>query len=157
VEELTTELFKEALGHFATGVTVITAASPEGPVGFTCQTFCALSLEPQLVSFNATTNSSSWPKVREAKNLAVNILSHEQEALARSFARSGVDKFEGVPHHLGMNGAPLLDGVLATVEGEILSVTTHGDHDICVVKVTNLTVQGGQPLIYFRGGFELLD
>ena len=154
---LETSHFKETLGHFATGVVVVTAETPEGPVGFTCQTFSALSLEPMLVSFNATTNSSSWPKIKNQGSVAINILSDDQEALARNFARSGVDKFSGVGYSAGTNGAPVLDGVLGVIEATILATTTYGDHDICVLEVASLTVHHGEPLIYFRGGFRLLD
>jgi 3-hydroxy-9,10-secoandrosta-1,3,5(10)-triene-9,17-dione monooxygenase reductase component len=101
--------FKEVLGHFATGVAVVTAATPEGPVGFTCQTFGALSLEPALVSFCAVTASNSWPKARDVGVVGVNVLSSEQEAIARVFGRSGEEKFTGIGWSPGPNGAPLLD------------------------------------------------
>jgi len=155
VGELSAQDYKNTLGHFATGVVVVTATTPDGPAGFTCQTFAALSLDPMLVSFNAITNSSSWPKVRDSGRVAINILSQDQEGVARGFARSGADKFEGVAYVEASNGAPLLEGVIASVEGEILSTTVHGDHELCVVQVTNVVSNGGKPLIYFRGGFDL--
>jgi flavin reductase (DIM6/NTAB) family NADH-FMN oxidoreductase RutF len=149
--------FKEVLGHFVTGVAVVTAASPEGPVGFTCQTFGALSLEPTLISFSAVSASNSWPKARDVGVLGVNILSSEQEAVARVFGRSGTEKFSGIGWSPGPNGAPLIDGVLAHLEGRVEFVTTQGDHDIVVVAVDYALSHHGAPLVYYRGGFGGFD
>jgi 3-hydroxy-9,10-secoandrosta-1,3,5(10)-triene-9,17-dione monooxygenase reductase component len=149
--------FKEVLGHFVTGVAVVTAAAPEGPVGFTCQTFGALSLEPTLFSFSAVSASNSWPKAREVGVVGVNILSSEQEAIARVFGRSGQEKFAGMGWAPGPNGAPLLDGALAHLEGRIEFITTQGDHDIVVVSVDYALSHHGAPLVFYRGGFAGLD
>ncbi len=149
--------FREVLGHFATGVVVVTGATPEGPVGFTCQTFGALSLEPTLISFSARTLSNSWPKVREAGTVGVNILASDQEALARVFATTGIDKFDGIGWSPGPNSAPLLDGALAHIEGAIVFVSAQGDHDIVVVSVEYVASHSGTPLVFYRGGFTALD
>lgn len=149
--------FKEVVGHYVTGVVVVSATSSEGPAGFTCQTFGSLSLEPMLVTFSARRESRSWPKVRDAKLVGINILSSEQEALARVFATSGIDKFEGVGWSKGPGGTPLLDGALAHLEGTIEAVSTHGDHEVVVVRVEYASSHAGSPLIYYRGGFSLLD
>jgi len=150
---LTTARFKEVLGHFATGVTVVAATTNEGPAGFTCQSFAALSLEPLLVTFAARRAGSSWPKIRQAGTLAVSVLSEEQEAIARSMATSGDDKFADIAHFALTNGAPGIAGALAHVEGTVVSISEHGDHDIAVVEVTGLHCDAGRPLLYFRGGF----
>jgi 3-hydroxy-9,10-secoandrosta-1,3,5(10)-triene-9,17-dione monooxygenase reductase component len=149
--------FKEVLGHFATGVAVVTAATPSGPVGFTCQSFGALSLEPMLVSFAAVTVSNSWPKARDVGIVGVNILSSEQEAIARVFGRSGDDKFAGIGWTPGPGGAPLLDDALAHVEGRIEYVTSQGDHDIVVMAAQYVLSHHGAPLVFFRGGFGSFD
>jgi 3-hydroxy-9,10-secoandrosta-1,3,5(10)-triene-9,17-dione monooxygenase reductase component len=149
--------FKEVLGHFATGVAVVTAATPSGPVGFTCQSFGALSLEPMLVSFSAVTVSNSWPKARDVGIVGVNILSSEQEAIARVFGRSGDDKFAGIGWTPGPGGAPLLDDALAHVEGRIEYVTSQGDHDIVVMAAQYVLSHHGAPLVFFRGGFGSFD
>ena len=148
--------FKEVLGRYATGVVVITAHSPEGPVGFTSQTFGSLSLEPMLISFAATTRSTSWPKIRDVGVIGVNILRDDQESLARTFATSGIDKFANVTWSPGQNGAPLIEGTLATLEGRIEVVSTYGDHDVVVVAVDEARAYGGEPLVYYRGGFNVL-
>ena len=149
--------FKHVLGHFATGVVIVSANSSEGPAGFTCQTFGSLSLNPMLVSFSANIQSQSWPRVRRAGTVGINILGSDQEELARVFATRGADKFAGVAWSSAPGGAPLLDGALAHIEGRIRSVTTHGDHDLVVVEVDFVDVLSGSPLVYYRGGFGVLD
>jgi len=157
VSSLDVANFKEVVGHYATGVVVITALAPEGPVGFTCQTFGSLSLDPILISFAARTSSNSWPKVRAVGVVGVNILSSGQEALARVFATSGIDKFEGVGWTRGPNGTPLLADALAHLEGRIVAESTYGDHDIAVFEVDYVLTHGGAPLVYYRGGFGFPD
>jgi 3-hydroxy-9,10-secoandrosta-1,3,5(10)-triene-9,17-dione monooxygenase reductase component len=149
--------FKEVLGHFATGVAVVTAATPEGPVGFTCQTFGALSLEPTLISFSAVSASHSWPQARDVGVVAVNILADDQEAIARVFGKSGAEKFAGIGWSPAPGGAPLIDGALAQLEGQVEFVTTQGDHDIVVVAVEYALSHHGAPLLFYRGGFRSLD
>jgi len=149
--------FKEVLGHFVTGVAVVTASTPRGPVGFTCQTFGALSLEPTLISFAAVSKSNSWPKARDVGVVGVNILSSEQEAVARVFGRSGDEKFAGIGWSTGPNDTPLIDGALAHLEGRIEFVTTQGDHDIVVVAVDYVQSHHGAPLVFYRGGYGGFD
>lgn len=148
--------FKESVGLFATGVAVVTATTPDGPAGFTCQTFGSLSLEPILVSFAAGRDGRSWPRVRAVGEICVNVLGEDQEAVARVFATTGVDKFAGVTWTSAANGAPRLDGALAHLEGRVLSVSAQGDHDLVVVAVSHGQSHPGRPLIYYRGGFTCL-
>jgi flavin reductase (DIM6/NTAB) family NADH-FMN oxidoreductase RutF len=145
--------FKEVVGHYATGVVVVTALADDDPAGFTCQTFGSLSLEPILISFAAKSTGQSWSKVKRADSVCVNILSSEQEALARVFATTGIDKFAGVGWSQGPRGTPMLDGAIAHLEGPLVSFTTQGDHDIVIVSVEYVASHPGAPLIYFRGGF----
>ena len=156
MEERDVPSFKEALGHFATGVVVVTGATFDGPAGFTCQTFGSLSLEPTLISFSARSSSHSWPRVRSLGVLGVNILSFGQEVIARAFATSGDDKFNGVPWFPGPKGSPLIEGALAHLEGTIDSVATHGDHDLVVVAIDFVASHTGHPLVYFRSDYRSL-
>jgi len=145
--------FKEVVGHYVTGVVIVTAATDSGPAGFTCQSFGSLSLEPMLVSFAAKSAGQSWSRVKEADAVAISFLSADQEALARVFATSGIDKFEGVGWTEGPRGTPLLEGAIAHLEGKMTSVSTHGDHDIVVVSIDFVASHPGRPLVYYRGGF----
>jgi 3-hydroxy-9,10-secoandrosta-1,3,5(10)-triene-9,17-dione monooxygenase reductase component len=149
--------FRATLGHYLTGVTVVAAHTPDGPAGFTCQSFASLSLDPPLVVFAARTAGSSWPKVRDAGVVGISILASDHEDVARQFATSGGDKFAGVALTTGESGAPLLADALAWVEGTIVDVATHGDHDVVVVAVRAVGHRDGEPLAYFRGGFRTLD
>ena len=145
--------FKDVLGHYASGLVVVSALTPEGPAGFTCQSFGSLSLEPPLVTFAAASTGNSWRLVRRSPRVGISVLASDQEALARRFATSGADKFDGVAWEGGPEGSPLLGGALAHIEGSLASINPHGDHDIAVVEVTFVAAGAGRPLIYFRSGF----
>jgi 3-hydroxy-9,10-secoandrosta-1,3,5(10)-triene-9,17-dione monooxygenase reductase component len=147
---------KEVLGHYVTGIVIVTAMTPEGPAGFTCQTFGSLSVDSALVFFAATSTSPSWQRVRLVGVVGINILRDDQEPLARGFAVSGVDKFAGVPWIAAPNGSPFLEGSLAYLEGTIREVTNHGDHDIIVAELDFASTEPGGPLVYYRGGYRVL-
>jgi 3-hydroxy-9,10-secoandrosta-1,3,5(10)-triene-9,17-dione monooxygenase reductase component len=145
--------FREVLGHFATGVTVVTGLDADGPVGFTCQAFAALSLEPPLVVMAPSRTSESFPRISRTGAFCVNVLTDEQEAMARVFATKGSHKFDGVGWKAGSNGAPVLSDCLAWVECRLESVHEGGDHLIAVGSVTGMGVGTGRPLVFYRGGF----
>ncbi|CAL9560094.1 FMN reductase (NADH) RutF [Streptomyces sp. enrichment culture] len=145
-------LMRQVMSSFCTGVAVVTATGDDGePAGMAVQSFASLSLDPPLVCFAPARTSTSWPRIRAAGRFAVNILAEDQTALSRSFAVSGGDKFAGVAWHPGGNGAPLLDGALATVECAVESELPGGDHTIAVGRVTALhRPREVGPLLYFR-------
>jgi 3-hydroxy-9,10-secoandrosta-1,3,5(10)-triene-9,17-dione monooxygenase reductase component len=145
--------FREVLGHFATGVTIVTAMEEGEPVGFTCQAFTSLSLEPPMVALAPGKSSTSWPRIAAAGSFCVNILADDQEALSRDFAVSGGDKFTGVGWRPARNGAPVLDGVLAWVECDFELAHDAGDHELVLGRVRDMGVNRGQPLLYYRSGF----
>jgi 3-hydroxy-9,10-secoandrosta-1,3,5(10)-triene-9,17-dione monooxygenase reductase component len=145
--------FREVLGHFATGVTIVTAMEGGDPIGFTCQAFTSLSLDPPLVALAPGKNSTSWPRIAVAEAFCVNILDEDQEALSRDFAVSGGDKFTGVGWHPAGNGAPVLEGALAWVECTFVLSHDAGDHELVIGRVQDMGVRHGRPLLYYRGGF----
>ena len=145
--------FREVLGHFATGVTIVTALEEGQPVGFSCQSFAALSLDPPMVVLAPARSSTSWPRIRAAGSFCVNILGEHQEAVCRAFAISGGDKFSGVGWRPGITGAPVIDGSLAVVECELGDIFEGGDHEIVTGRVVALDVGDGGPLLFYRGGF----
>lgn len=146
--------FRQVLGHFCTGVVVIAGTVNREPVGLTVQSFTSLSLDPPLVSFAVGRGSSTWPKLREAGTFSVNILAEDQEALCRTFATSGADKFAGVGWRPGTTGAPLLEDVLAWLECRIDVEHDAGDHVLVIGHVVELGVgREGRPLLFYRGGF----
>lgn len=142
------------LGHFASGVTVVTTAGPDGPHGFTCQAFSALSLEPALVVVAPARTSVTWAGIARVGVFCVNVLSENQEPLARAFATKGDEKFAGVAWEPGVTGSPVLAGVLAWVECRLVATHDGGDHLLAVGEVVDLGARsGGRALVFFRGGF----
>ncbi|MBT2488255.1 flavin reductase family protein [Streptomyces sp. ISL-96] len=155
--------FRSVLGHFASGVTVITAPNTDGeeedrPAGFACQSFASLSLDPPLVTFMVARTSTTWPRIARAGVFCVNILGADQGDLCRGFAVSGADKFAGVAYRPApVTGSPLLDSVPAWIDCRIQTVHTGGDHLIVVGRVQALggtdTDDEGEPLLFHRGRF----
>jgi len=148
--------FRQVLGHFPTGVTVVTAAGSP-PTGMAVGSFFSISLEPPLVGFCAGHASTSWPGIKEAGRFCVNVLADDQEELSRVFASKEVDKFQGVGWSPSPLGAPRLHDVLAWIDCEIDQVLPAGDHDIVVGAVHDLEVaREADPLVFFRGGYNRL-
>ena len=145
--------FRTVLGHFASGVVVVAGRGPDGPAGFTCQSFFSLSLDPPLIAFAPGRTSTSWPPIHASGVCTVNVLGEAQEALARGFARSGADKFAGVGWTPGSTGGIRLNGALAWLDCHIESVLDGGDHQIVVARVAELELGQGDPLVFYRGGF----
>jgi 3-hydroxy-9,10-secoandrosta-1,3,5(10)-triene-9,17-dione monooxygenase reductase component len=148
--------FRQVLGHFATGVTVITGMHEAQPAGFACQAFAALSLEPPLVLFCPSKSSGTWPRIARIGDLGVNVLSSGQRDLARRFGVSAADKFDGVDWQPGPNGAPILAGVLTWAACSVQTVHEAGDHYLVIASVTHLGDSvAGDPLLFYRGRFTL--
>ncbi|MFB7505492.1 flavin reductase family protein [Streptomyces broussonetiae] len=153
--------FRRVLGHFATGVAVITAPGAQGeagPAGFACQSFSSLSLEPPLVCFLVGRTSTTWPRIARAGAFCVNVLGADQGELCRAFAVSGADKFAGVAYDAApVSGSPRLTGAAAWIDCTIQAVHTGGDHLIVVGRVDALGTDGdGDPLLFHRGRFARL-
>lgn len=147
-------VLREVLGHFVSGIVVVTAAGPDGPLGFTCQSFASLSLDPPLVSLAPARASTTWPRIRAAGAFCVNVLSAEHEDVSAGFARSGVDKFAGVAWEPGPSGAPVLDGVSAWIDCALWAEYDGGDHTIAIGRVLDLGAYPSRPaLLYYRGRY----
>lgn len=146
--------FRRVLGHFATGVTVVTGIDAAGPVGFACQAFAALSLDPPLVLFCPASTSPTWQRIERAGRFCVNLLAEQQRDLSRVFGTRGADKFAGVPWSPSPGGAPVLDGVLTWVDCRIEAAHPAGDHHVVVGRVTTLgPVRDVGPLLFYRGRY----
>ena len=148
--------FREALGHYASGITVITSCIDGEPVGFTCQSFYSVSMSPPLVSFSVMSSSASYPKIRQAGRFAVNILSGEQVRISNQLARKGADKWHGVEWQESPLGNPVIAGSLHWLDCDIHAEHTAGDHLIVIGEVKALNLQetaATQPLLYFKGQY----
>lgn len=146
--------FRQVLGHFATGVTVVTGEDGAGPVGLSVNSFTSVSLDPPLVAFSVARRSTTWPRIRETGRFTVNILAADQEAVSRRFAAAGADRFEGLGWHPSPSGSPVLDGALAWIDATVEAEHDAGDHLMVIGLVSGLEVaREGAPLVFYRGGY----
>ena len=151
-------LLREVLGHFASGVTVVTADTAGGPLGFTCQSFSSLSLDPPLVVFAPARTSHTWPRLREIGRFCVNVLAGHQTALSQAFARSGGDKFAGVRWTRSRHGSPVLEDVVAWIDCALWAEYDGGDHTLVVARVLDLGADPHRrPLLFHRGAYGVLS
>ena len=151
------QVLREVLGHFASGVTVVTALTADGPAGFTCQSFSSLSLDPPLVAFAPARTSRTWPALRAMGRFCVNVLAEGQDDVSQNFARSGADKFAAVRWSPSAHGSPVLDDVVAWIDGELWAEYDGGDHTIVVARVLDLGAHPERrPLLFHRGSYGLL-
>jgi 3-hydroxy-9,10-secoandrosta-1,3,5(10)-triene-9,17-dione monooxygenase reductase component len=145
---------RTVLGHFATGVAIVTALDDGEPVGMACNSFTSLSLEPPLVLFCAAKSSTTWPRIQAAKKWAANILAEDGEEICRLFAQKGADRFAHIAHTAGRSGAPLLEDAIAFVDCETVAEHDAGDHLIVVGRVLELGYDPeAKPLLFYRGGY----
>jgi 3-hydroxy-9,10-secoandrosta-1,3,5(10)-triene-9,17-dione monooxygenase reductase component len=147
--------FRDVLGRFASGVTVVTSISGGEPVGLTCQSFSSVSLNPPLVVFIPSKTSRAWPLIQRSGKFCVNFLADGQADLSNVMASRGVDKFEGVPWSPAPEtGSPVLEGTLGHVDCQIHTVHEAGDHYIVVGRVLDLVLgEGEKPLLFFQGKY----
>jgi flavin reductase (DIM6/NTAB) family NADH-FMN oxidoreductase RutF len=151
-------LFRELLGRFATGVTILTTTTSDGaPIGMTASSVASVSLDPPLVLVSVDRQNDMHGALGAATHFALNILSADQEALSRRFAEVEHHRFEGVPHHASALGVPLLDGALACIECVRQQGVPAGDHTVFFGLVVRGNVTEQRPLLYYRGGYARLD
>lgn len=147
--------FRSVLGHFATGVTVITAMDDGEPVGLAANSFTSVSLDPPLVLFCVGHSSSTWPRIERAGTFAINILGEGHQALSDLFAQRGADRFGSTPWRPGVSGAPVLEDAIAYLDCRFEAEYPGGDHRIIVGRVLDLDVREGErPLLFYRGGYQ---
>ena len=147
--------FRRILGHYPTGVTVVTAIGEDGqPEGMVVGSFTSVSLDPPLVAFLPASNSGSWARLRRAGRFCVNILGADHEQLCRQFAARSGDKYAGVSWTPAPTGSPIIDGAVAWIDCETETIHTAGDHDIVIGRVLELdSADEGLPLLFFQGGY----
>jgi 3-hydroxy-9,10-secoandrosta-1,3,5(10)-triene-9,17-dione monooxygenase reductase component len=151
--------FRDVLGRFASGVTVVTAISGGQPVGMTCQSFSSVSLDPPLVLFVPAKTSRAFPLMQRAGTFAVNFLAHDQAELSNTMASRGSDKFAGIPWQPSEHtGSPLLEGILGYVDCQIHAVHEAGDHYVVLGRVLDLAAaEGDDPLLFFQGQYRTTE
>ena len=146
--------FRHLLGHFATGVTIITLTGRDGQLaGMTASSLASVSLQPPLVSVCIDRTAEIHPLMLDADRWMVNVLSEHQEALSRRFAEPSSDRFDGVGYTASPGGLVLIDGALAHLECVPEAHHEAGDHTLFIGRVVGGTAHPGRPLLYYRGGY----
>jgi flavin reductase (DIM6/NTAB) family NADH-FMN oxidoreductase RutF len=146
--------FRQAVGAFTTGVTVVTTADESGArYGLTANSFASVSLDPPLVLFCVDHRAPSLDGFNRSEHFAINVLAADQEEVARRFARPSDDKFAGLNWRVGIFGAPLLDRSIAHIECTLEHRHPSGDHDIVIGRVHRVRVYEGEPLVFHRSRF----
>ena len=148
----TARAFRDALGRFATGVTIVTTQGPEGPAGFTANSFASVSLDPPLVLWSSARASTRYPIFRDADHYAIHVLALTQYDLIARFGRQGAG-FTGLDHATSPEGVPLLPGALARFECRRAAAHDGGDHLIIVGHVLRFALTEGAPLVFSQGAY----
>jgi flavin reductase (DIM6/NTAB) family NADH-FMN oxidoreductase RutF len=144
--------FRNALGRFATGVTVITTATDAGPMGFTANSFAAVSLDPALVLWSPAKASARFDVFATAAFFTIHILGADQSDLGARFLRGGMG-FDGLPHDIAPEGVPIIPGVLARFDCARHAQYDGGDHAIIIGRVLRAAYTDGAPLVFSQGGY----
>jgi flavin reductase (DIM6/NTAB) family NADH-FMN oxidoreductase RutF len=146
---------RRSLGHFATGVTVVTCCAPDGrPCGITANSFSSVSLDPPLVLWNIARVSNSLMAYLGAEYFAIHVLSAEHQDIAEHFARTDHTRFNGIEHTISGQNVPILAGVLARFDCRTREIHEGGDHHIIVGEVEAHTANEGLPLLFFGGKYR---
>ncbi len=155
--EIDPSQFRQLLGRFATGVTILTVVTPDRrTLGMTANSLASVSLHPPLISVCVDRTAEMHDAILRTARFVVNVLASPQEALARRFADKHEDRFDGIGYHLSQDGLILLDSALAHIECERSAEYPGGDHTIVVGRVTGGATGDGRPLLYYRGGYAAL-
>ncbi len=144
---------RNALGRFATGVTIVTTMTERGPLGITVNSFASVSLNPPLVLWSPARKSARFPAFEAASHFAVHVLAEDQEDIARAFAQTGIEAFDTLPYTEGHGRAPLIDGCVARFECAHAAGHDGGDHLIVVGEVLACQAWDRPPLLFYRGAF----
>jgi flavin reductase (DIM6/NTAB) family NADH-FMN oxidoreductase RutF len=159
-QDIDARAFRDALGLYASGITIITGRDEQGPIGFTCQSFYSVSTSPPLISFSVMKTSTTYPRIRQTGTFAVNVLSSHQQDMSDQFARKGTDKWAGIRWGSTRAGNPVLEDTLMWLDCEIWAEHDAGDHLIVLGRVTEMRPTDGhalEPLLYFKGRYRGLD
>lgn len=151
--------FRDTLGHYASGITIVSGVHDGEPVGFTCQSFSSVSLDPPLVSFTVMKDSTTYPRIAADGKFAVNVLAHDQDGISSQFARRGTDKWAGISWTPAPSGNPLIADTLMWVDCQLWAEYEAGDHLIVLGRVVAMNPpewHRHEPLLYFKGAYRHL-
>jgi flavin reductase (DIM6/NTAB) family NADH-FMN oxidoreductase RutF len=150
--------FRRILGHYPTGVCVVTALTDFGPIGMVVGSFTSVSIEPALVAFLPDRRSRTWAKIAAAGHFCVNILAESQQDISRKLSSRDQDKFNTISYRLSESGLPIIDGVVAWIDCQLEAVHEAGDHFIAIGLVRALDVERADPpLVFVQGGYRTIS
>lgn len=144
--------FRDALGRFATGITLVTAATSEGPMGFLANSFASVSMDPPLVLWSPAKSSSRFQHFAGAQDYAIHILGHDHADWLPRFSRGGAG-FDGLEHHFTDAGVPVIGAALARFECRQHATHEGGDHLIVVGRVIRAALRDGSPMVFSQGSY----
>lgn len=147
---------RQALGKFATGVTVVTCQGSKGPCGITANSFSSVSLQPPLVLWNIAKVSNSLQAYLVATHFAVSVLAADQQEISHHFAQADHTRFNGIDYAVSEHGVPLIPGVVACFECRTYQVHDCGDHYIIIGEVEKFHSNDDEPLLFYSGGYASL-
>jgi 4-hydroxyphenylacetate 3-hydroxylase, reductase component len=157
INEKNIRAFRNALGGFPTGVTIVTAQGADGALaGMTASSFNSVSMDPPLILWSITRTATYYPLFEAANHFSINVLSEDQQDLSNGFAREGEKPFDGIPYSSGLGGAPLFDDCVAQFQCETWAKYDGGDHLIIVGKVLDFEAWDRTPLVFSGGGYRQL-
>lgn len=160
MQELDQKVFRQALGKYASGITIVGGMVEDKLAGFTCQSFYSVSVNPPLVSFSVMRTSKSWPAIRPSGHFTINVLSWDQMHLSDTFARSSEDRWAGVKWKPSPNGAPVIDDALLWLDCSVHAEHEAGDHWVVICNVHHISDTAHppecSPLIYYQGRYRQL-
>jgi len=144
--------FRDALGRFATGITIVTVQNQDGPMGFTANSFASVSLDPPLVLWSPAKTSSRYAIYAAARHYSIHILGADQAALSQRFVKGGLG-FDGLERAISAQGVPVIPGVLARFDCVQHATHDGGDHLIILGRVLHCITHEGAPLVFSQGGY----
>lgn len=150
--------FRLVLGHYPTGVCIVTAMYEGQPIGMTVGSFTSVSLNPPLVAFFPDKKSTSWPKIAATAQFCINVLSEHQQDVCRTFAMKSETKFESVSYSMSASGLPIIDDALVWIDCRTYAVHEAGDHFAVIGNVRSLALeQAHLPLLFYRGAYRRIE
>ncbi|RJS61835.1 flavin reductase family protein [Bacillus sp. PK3_68] len=150
---VSSEEFRNVIGHFTSGVSIITVRDEEVDYGITASAVSSVSLDPPMLLICANRSTGTCHAISKKGSFTVNILAEQQSELAMQFARANTEKFKGVEMSYGELGNPVLNGTLAQVECRVVEEVAGGTHSVFLAEVQKANAEDGNPLAYFRGKF----
>jgi flavin reductase (DIM6/NTAB) family NADH-FMN oxidoreductase RutF len=149
--------FRDTLGRYPTGVAVVSAATPNGPVGMAVNSFTSVSLDPPMIAFCPMVASSTWAQIKPIGGFAVSLLRAHHEDVARLLAQRGADRFSSHDWLTSPTGHPVLGDALAWLDATVETVFPGGDHEVVLARVSSWSeLDEGSPLVFFGGGYHFL-